>query len=92
MAIALDENGNFLTNASGLLKESANPEIQNAQAECRCNQGEWDVNILFGKNILIWNLTDSVNDRCNDLYRICIKYFAVQAVNYDNTTQRFNIQ
>ena len=45
MAIALDENGNFLTNTNGLLKESANREIQSAQAECRCNQGEWKVNI-----------------------------------------------
>ena len=90
--IALDENGNFLQNENGQLKETANPEIQNAQSECRCNQGEWDVDILFGKNILIWNLTDSVNDRCNDLFRICSKYYAVQAVNYNRITQRFNIQ
>ncbi len=90
--IALDENGNFLSNTNGTLKETDRPEIQNAQAECRCNQGEWNVNILFGKNILIWNLTDSINDRCNDLFRICSKYYAVQAVNYNRITQRFNIQ
>jgi hypothetical protein len=89
--IALDENGNFLVNENGTLKTTNFPEIQNAQSECRCYQGEWEVNTLYGKNILIWTLTNSENDRCNDLYRICSRYYAVQSITYNRRTQGFLI-
>ena len=90
--IALDDNGNFLFNENGYLEETEYPEEQNAKAECRCNQGEWEVDPLYGKNILIWELSSSESDRCNDLFRICSKYFPVQSIVYNKNLQRFDIK
>lgn len=90
--IALTDDGNFIANENGLLATTEYPTIQNAKSEIRCNQGEWEVDILYGKNILIWELSSSPTDRCNDLFRICAKYFEVFSVIWDATRERFNIQ
>ncbi len=90
--IALDDNGNFLFNENGLLATTAYPAEQNAKAEIRCMQGEWIVDPLYGKNFLIWELSSSPNDRCNDLFSICLKYFAVRAVTWNQLLEKFTIQ
>lgn len=90
--IALDDNGNFLFNENGLLEETAYPDQQNAKAECRCMQGEWVVDPLYGKNILIWELSSSPNDRCNDLFIICSKYFAVRSVTWQAALEKFIVE
>ena len=90
--IALDDNGNFLFNENGLLATTNYPSQQNAKAECRCMQGEWSVDILYGKNFLIWELSSSPNDRCNDLFAICSKYFGVRSVTWNQTLEKFTIE
>lgn len=89
--IALDDNGNFISE-NGLLANTSYPEIQNAKSECRCTQGEWLVDILYGKNFLVWELSSSPNDRCDDLTRICAKYFAVRSVAWNQLRERFIIE
>lgn len=90
--IALDDDGNFIYGLNGLLATTTTPEAQNAKSEVRCNQGEWIVDALYGKNILIWELSSSPNDRCNDLFTICTKYFAVRSVTWNDTLAKFIIE
>lgn len=90
--IALDDNGNFIETANGLLSVTAYPEIQNAKSECRCNSGEWEADPLYGKNIIIWELTSSKTDMANDIFRICKKYFDVKTVVWNSEKAKFTIR
>jgi hypothetical protein len=90
--IALDDNGNFIANDNGLLANTNYPNIQNAKSECRCMQGEWLTDILYGKNFLVWELSSSPNDRCNDLFIICAKYYEVRSVIWNQAKERFIIE
>lgn len=90
--IELDDNGNMVAGVNGLLATTKTPEIQNAKSEIRCMQGEWSVDPLYGKNFLIWELSSSPNDRCNDLFIICSKYYAVQSVTWSELLSKFIIE
>lgn len=45
--IALDDNGNFVTDGAGHLTVTATPLIQCAKSELRCQQGEWISDFFF---------------------------------------------
>lgn len=90
--IALDENGNFITNSNNRLTQARRPDIQNAQAESRCVQGQYAPDLTYGKNYLTWYLSDSVSDRANDLYRIASKYTQVISVIYIPEKQEYSLQ
>lgn len=89
--IALDENGNFDVDANNHLKLASNNPAQNYQSECRCLQGTYAMDQSYGLNPVVWELSQSVRDRCADIYRIGIKYMTVQSVLYDQTNDVYSI-
>jgi len=91
MPIALTDNGNFLLK-DGKLTAAQNPPLQYFKSEVRCIQETYAVDPTFGRNVLVWNLSQSVGDRCSDLYRIGEKYMPVKSVTYDSELQEYNIQ
>lgn len=90
--IAIDDNGNFITDAANHLTSVAVPAQQNFKAEVRCIQDTWAPDPTFGRNVLIWTLSQSPSDRCEDLTRIGLKYMTVNSVIYDEKTQKFSIE
>lgn len=90
--IALDDNGNFLVDGNGHLTASTNPPLQNFKSETRCIQQTYAIDPTYGRNVLVWTLSQSPSDRCSDLFRIGSKYLAVQSVLYDDTKQIFQVQ
>lgn len=90
--IAIDDNGNFEVDASNHLKASTYPAAQNFKAETRCVQGTWIPDPTFGRNTLIWTLSQSPSDRCEDLTRIGSKYLTVLSVSYDEATQKYSVE
>jgi len=81
--IAITDNGDFLM-VSGKLSNTTTPEQQNYKAECRCQQGTYTIDSLYGRNPIVWSISQSVNDRISDLYRIGYKYLAVNSIVYAN--------
>ena len=81
--IAIDDNGNFVM-SGGKLTATSQPEQQAYKAECRCMQGTYAFDTLYGLNPLVWQLSQSINDRISDLYRIGYKYLVVNSVVYSN--------
>ena len=79
--IAIDDNGNFVT-ASGSLSTTDKHEPQAYKAECRCFQGQYEIDPLYGLNTLVWQLSQSVNDRIGDLYRVGYKYLSVNSITF----------
>lgn len=90
--IALDDNGNFVVNIAGHLTTTRIPGIQNAKCEMRCIQGSWPANLFFGRNQLIWSISQSVQDRSLDINRIATKYVQVVSVTYEEISARYNVQ
>ncbi len=90
--IMLDDDGNFAVDSSNHLKSATNPAGQNFKSEVRCIQGTWTPDETFGRNALIWTLSQSVQDRCSDLTRIGNKYMTVESVSYNSTTKQYSIQ
>ena len=89
--IGLDDNGNFLTDINGHLAMSANPPLQNFKSEVRCIQQTYFIDETYGRNVLVWTLSQSPSDRCGDLYRIGQKYMAVQSVTYNSETKEYQV-
>lgn len=90
--IAIDDNGNFEVNGSGGLKTTSTPGPQCAKAETRCLQGTWTAQPFFGRNSLVWSISQSTQDRSADLNRIASKYVNVVFVTYNDEFQRYEIQ
>lgn len=90
--IALDDNGNFVIDAAGHLTATRTPALQNAKCELRCIQGSWPANLFFGRNQLIWTISQSVQDRSLDINRITSKYVQVVSVIYDREQDKYNVQ
>lgn len=91
MPIALTDNGNFLLK-DGKLTQAQNPPLQYFKSEVRCIQETYAVDRTFGRNVLVWNLSQSPSDRCADLTRIGEKYMPVKSVTYNELLQEYNIQ
>lgn len=81
--IALSDNGDFIM-VGGKLSTTKTPEQQAYKAECRCTQGTYAVDPLYGRNPIVWSISQSVNDRISDLYRIGYKYLSVNSIVYAN--------
>ena len=90
--IELDDNGNFTTDASGHLQRTPSPAVQNAKSELRCIQGSWDADQYFGRNQIVWTVSQSPNDRSADIYRIVQKYATVMSVSYNTSTKKYDVQ
>lgn len=90
--LALDNNGNFVVDTSNHLTATSVPLEQNFKSEVRCIQETWVPDSTFGRNTLVWTLSQSISDRCLDLTRIGTKYMTVQSVMYDSVTKEFAIQ
>jgi hypothetical protein len=90
MAIALTDDGNFLTK-NGRLTTAQNPPFQNYKSEVRCIQNTYPPDLTFGRNTLVWTLSQSVRDRCADLVRIGDKYLPVKSVTYNTERQEYQV-
>ena len=89
--IGLTDNGNFAIK-NGRLTTAQNPPLQNFKSEVRCIQETYAVDRTFGRNVLVWNISQSPSDRCADLLRIGQKYMPVKSVVYNRELQEYNIQ
>jgi hypothetical protein len=90
--IEIDDNGDFVVNGSGNLKTATRPNSQSAKAEMRCQQGSWYLNLNYGRNLLVWTISQSSHDRCVDLTRIAAKYVTVGSVVFNSVTKVFDVQ
>lgn len=90
--IALTPNGDFETNANGQLINTSQPANQNFISEVRCEQGTWNPDETFGRNPIIWTVSQSPKDRIDDLTRIGQKYIVVKNITYNPVTKVFNVQ
>ena len=90
--IRIDDDGNFTTDAAGHLQTAPDPAVQSAKAECRCIQGSWDADPYFGRNQIVWSVSQSPRDRSADLFRIVQKYAPVMSVSFDTDGKKYNIQ
>lgn len=89
--IALTNNGDFAVDETGHLTTTSTPDKQNFMSEVRCLQGTYEPQPDFGRNPLVWGLSQSPKDRIDDLVRISKKYVSVQAITYNPVTKVFNI-
>jgi len=90
--IQIDDNGNFTTDANNHLQTTRTPAVQNAKSELRCIQGSWDADPYFGRNQLIWTISQSTQDRALDINRIITKYATCISVVYDPLKKQYNAQ
>lgn len=90
--IEINDSGDFVVNELGQLKTTSRPNTQSAKAEMRCEQGSWYLDLNFGRNLLVWKISQSSRDRCVDLARIARKYVTVGSVVYNSQTQKYDVQ
>lgn len=87
MAFKLDSDGNILVNATTGLSEQVTGLAsleQDAMSECRCEQGGNFADSTYGRNVLVWKLSQSPADRIADIKRIVTKYYNPYSITYDN--------
>lgn len=88
--IALDDNGDFVTDSNGRLVQTQNAPLQDFKSETRCIQDTYPPDLTFGRNTLIWQL-GNIKNRIDDITRIGQKYIVVQSVTFDKLTKVFRI-
>jgi len=81
--IALDDNGNIVFQ-NGKIAETTNAPLQYYKSECRCVQGNYVADSTYGRNPIVWELSQSIDDKISDLYRIGFKYLSVNSIIYQN--------
>jgi hypothetical protein len=88
MAIKLDDNGviqfDETTGLSLQISGYASLE-QDARSECRCVQNTYFADATYGRNPLVWNLSQRVADRIADINRIVNKYISPQSIEVDSS-------
>jgi hypothetical protein len=87
MAIMLDSDGNIIVDAStGLSKQVTGKRSleQDAVSECRCEQGGNFADDTYGRNPLVWKLSQSSADKVADVKRIVMKYYNPYSITYEN--------
>ena len=87
MAIMLDSDGNIVVDATtGLSKQVTGKQSleQDAVSECRCEQGGNFADSDYGRNPLVWKLSQSSADRIADRKRIVTKYYDPYSITYEN--------
>lgn len=87
MAFMLDSDGNIVVNAATGLSEQVTGQQsleQDAMSECRCEQGGNFTDDTYGRNPLVWKLSQSPADRIADVKRIVTKYYNPYSITYEN--------
>jgi hypothetical protein len=87
MAFMLDSDGNVVVDAiTGLAKQVTGLSSleQDAMSECRCEQGGNFTDETYGRNPLVWKLSQSSADRVADIKRIVSKYYDPYSITYEN--------
>ena len=85
----LDNDGNIVVNAvTGLAEQVTGLRSleQDAMSECRCEQGGNFADATYGRNLLVWKLSQSSADRIADVKRIVSKYYNPFSITYENGT------
>jgi hypothetical protein len=87
MAFKLDSDGNIIVNAiTGLVEQVTDLRSleQDAMSECRCEQGGNFADETYGRNPLVWKLSQSSADKIADVKRIVTKYYDPYSITYEN--------
>ena len=87
MAFMLDGDGNIVVDAiTGLSKQVTGKRSleQDAMSECRCEQGGNFADETYGRNPIVWKLSQSSADRIADVKRIVSKYYDPYSITYEN--------
>jgi len=87
MAFMLDADGNIVVDeTTGLSKQVTGQQSleQDAMSECRCEQGGNFTDDTYGRNPLVWKLSQSPADRIADVKRIVSKYYDPYSITYEN--------
>ena len=87
MAFQLDTDGNILIDSTtGLSKQVSGLASlqQDAVSECRCEQGGNFADATYGRNPLVWKLSQSSADRVDDIKRIVTKYYTPYSISYED--------
>lgn len=83
MGLALDDDGNILfDDATGLSLQREGQALleQDARSECRCEQNTYFADQFYGRNPLVWKLSQVTNDRITDIKNIVTKYYEPQSI------------
>lgn len=87
MALMLDSDGNIVIDGvTGLSKQVTGRQSleQDAMSECRCEQGGNFTDDSYGRNPLVWKLSQSPADKIADVKRIVTKYYDPYSITYAN--------
>ncbi|HNX82680.1 MAG TPA: hypothetical protein PKL77_11115 [Candidatus Omnitrophota bacterium] len=87
MAFQLDTDGNIVFDTvTGLSKQVSGLQSleQDAISECRCEQGGNFADATYGRDPLVWKLSQKNADKINDIKRIVTKYYTPYSISYDN--------
>lgn len=85
MAFQLDGDGNILVDdTTGLSQQVTGLRSleQDAMSECRCEQGGNFADSSYGRNPLVWKLSQSSADKVADVKRIVTKYYNPFSIEY----------
>jgi len=83
----LDSDGNIVIDGvTGLAKQVTGRQSleQDAMSECRCEQGGNFADSSYGRNPLVWKLSQSSADKIADVKRIVSKYYNPYSITYEN--------
>lgn len=87
MAFQLDTDGNIVFDTvTGLSKQVTGLQSleQDAISECRCEQGGNFADSTYGRDPLVWKLSQKNTDKINDIKRIVTKYYTPYSITYEN--------
>jgi hypothetical protein len=93
MAFKIDSDGNIVFDTvTGLAVQVSGLTSlgQDAMSECRCEQGGNFADDTYGRNPLVWKLSQSSADRIADIKRIVTKYYNPYSITYENGTITVN--
>lgn len=86
MGLALDDDGNILFDGEtglSLQREGRALLEQDARSECRCEQYTYFVDQYFGRNPLVWKLSQVAGDHVADIKTIVTKYYEPYSIGPD---------
>ena len=87
MSLLLDSSGNIVINpVTGLSEQVTGQQAleRDAMSECRCEQGGNFADASYGRDPLVWKLSQSNIDRVTDVKRIVRKYFEPNVISVQN--------
>ncbi|MBN2401983.1 MAG: hypothetical protein JXN64_06265 [Spirochaetes bacterium] len=89
MSISLDPDGNIQVNPiTGLSIQVSGQQAleEQAMSECRCEQNGNFADPTYGRDALVWKLSQSNIDRVADIKRIIQKYYEPNSISAENNT------